>query len=114
MPAQKQNKLAYVRLLNGDLLEGKILVSGATCKDLVDEYTSIYWNEDGTDSAPGSQDHCADAALYAWRDARHWLSKPEPIAPPKRGTPEWFQAEEERELKKALSRADMRNRGFDD
>lgn len=88
-PATKSNRLAYIKLLNGDLHNANVKISSVGTKQLVDELESIQWNEAGTDSAPGSQDHCADAFLYAWREAKHWLSTMDEPGP-KPGTAEYL------------------------
>ena len=102
--AQKTNRLAYVKLLNGDLANGVVKVNDIECAPLIEEWQSIQWNEKGTDSEEGSADHCADAVLYAWREGRHWLAKEE-VKKPEPGTEEWQRARRDQDFARALSRA---------
>lgn len=80
--AEKSNKLGYRRLLNGALEQGKVKVVEPGCKDLIDEFESLEWNEAGTDCGPGAPDHCSDSVLYAWRKAKSFLAKAEAQPPP--------------------------------
>lgn len=69
--AQKVNKRAYLSLFNG-ALEGGLLLVGAGCGDLVEEWAELPWNADRSDYEPGFLDHLSDACLYAWREASAW------------------------------------------
>lgn len=93
--AQKNNRAAYIRLLAGEFSNRKIhFVRGAT-EPLRDELRDLRWDEEGKDVADGCPDHCTDALIYAWREARGWAyqEKPRTIA---YGTKEWYAAEEAR------------------
>lgn len=65
--AEKQNKLGYVKLLNGELERGRIKVVGPECEPLTTEWLELPWHEDREKEASGFDNHCADACLYAWR-----------------------------------------------
>jgi hypothetical protein len=99
--AEKQSKAAYVRLLNGDLALGRVKV-------LVDSELAREWSvlpkdaDDPEAEDPRFPNHCADAALYGWREALHFLGR-HPDEQPDEGTPEWHekQAAERKERHRA-------------
>lgn len=64
--AEKQNKLGYIRLLNGALERGELVVVASKCADLRDEWTKLQRLADGRE-APSQKNHAADAVLYGWR-----------------------------------------------
>lgn len=84
-PAEKTDKLGYIKLLNGDLERGRIKVVGESCKPLTSEWLELPWHEAQDKEAPGFDNHCADACLYAWRAAWAYyaedLKPAAPIAP---------------------------------
>lgn len=95
--AQKRHKASYVRYCSGDLASGrlKILANNA---ELASDLEILPWNEDETDAAPNFDDHLADALLYAHR---HLCAPAQGLGErdaPKRGSDEWFAAEEKRML----------------
>ncbi len=67
--ADKNNKLGYIALLNGDLERGRLKVVRSKCEALIDEWTELAWTDDRQKEAPGFPNHCADGTLYAWRAA---------------------------------------------
>ena len=79
--AQKSDKLGHIKLFNGSLERGKILIHADGCADLLAEYPRLMRMRNGTE-ATGVPNHCADAALYAWRECRAYMS----VAKPKRET----------------------------
>jgi hypothetical protein len=86
-PAEKQNKAAYVELLNGDLERGLVKVRHHS--PLAEEWRTLPRDMDD----PAKEDsrfanHAADAALYGWREALHFLGRREESGP-KPGSPEW-------------------------
>lgn len=93
-PAEKNNKRGYIDLLNGDLHRGRVKVVRGGCHDLLDEWAKLPWSEDRSKELDGFDNHCADAALYAWRacTAYHEVV---PQAPAKEGTPEWEEEQAE-------------------
>ncbi len=86
--AQKNNRLAYIKLMNGDLSNGVLQVSASKCDPLVQELETVQWNKAGDDVEPGSIDHCIDSMLYAWRECKQYIAKEE-IKEPQPGTPEY-------------------------
>jgi len=67
--AEKTNKRGYQSLLNGDLEASppRIRVVRSTCKELIDEWHELPWEEDRSAESEGFDNHCADSALYSWR-----------------------------------------------
>lgn len=81
-PAEKQNKLGYIKLLNGDLERGRIKVVKGACQPLIDEWLELPWHEEQDREAAGFDNHCADACLYAWRAAwAHFAEDLHPVGP---------------------------------
>ena len=74
--AEKTNKLGYVKLLNGDMERGRVKVVLSECEPLTSEWLELPWHEDREKEAPGFDNHCADAMLYAWRRTHAYNQKP--------------------------------------
>jgi hypothetical protein len=73
--AEKTNKLGYIKLLNGDMERGRVKVVLRDCEPLTSEWLELPWHENQEKEAPGFDNHCADAMLYAWRAAYAWTQK---------------------------------------
>jgi hypothetical protein len=70
--AQKTDKLGYIKLLNGDLSNGKLRILPGN-DELLRDLRSLAWADDKhLKEHPALPNHLPDALLYAWRDARHW------------------------------------------
>ncbi len=80
--AEKQNKLGYVKLLNGELERGRIKVVASECEPLTAEWLELPWHEDREKEAPGFDNHCADACLYAWRSTTSYTQPEAEYAEP--------------------------------
>lgn len=81
-PAEKVNKLGYIKLLNGDMERGRVKVVLSECEPLTTEWLELPWHEDQDKEAPGFENHCADAMLYAWRAAYAWTQKEADLGEP--------------------------------
>lgn len=80
-PAQKQAKRAYIELMSGELKAGNIRVVGSTCAQWIDEAEKLQWEDESHEAEhPGFANHCLDAALYGYREAKAWNEKA-PAAP---------------------------------
>lgn len=79
--ADKNNKLGYVSLFNGDLERGKVKVVREHCSSLVDEWSELPWNDGRTKEQGGFDNHCADATLYGWRKCMAFVERPEAPKP---------------------------------
>lgn len=72
--AEKQNKVGFIKLMNGALESGLIKVVARHCADLIAEWQDLPWaDESRLKEAPGFPNHCSDGTLYAWRDSRAYL-----------------------------------------
>lgn len=86
-PATKQNKRLAVSWLNSELRKGKLKVC-PSAHLLSDEWRAIERDPETGIEVPGSEDHCADACLYAYREFRTALKlaekprEPSPILDP--------------------------------
>lgn len=90
--ARKTEKNDHIKLLNSDLLSGKIQVSRDSV--LVEEWKTAQW-EDATKKRvdPDCDDHASDAALYVWRYCyHHWSRSPDLQLTPY--SPEWWRKRE--------------------
>jgi hypothetical protein len=90
--ARKTEKNDHIKLLNSDLLSGKIQVPRESV--LVEEWKTAQW-EDSTKKKvdPNCDDHASDAALYIWRFCyHHWSRTPELALTP--GSDAWWRKHE--------------------
>lgn len=94
-PADKQNKVGYVSLLNGALERGQLKLHPTDCGDLVSEWRELPWNETRTKECEGFPNHASDATLYAWRACTSYHERP--VTPPKDKQEAWKRHWEEAE-----------------
>ena len=99
-PAEKSKKMAYVELLNGDLLSGLYKIKRDS--ELAKEMRRHQWDPD----KPGKEDDrtvndLCDASLYSWRECKHFLGE-EKARPPEKGTKEWHDMEAQALLEKEM------------
>lgn len=106
-PADKTQKQAYIKLMNTDFRNGHIKVRPNS--PIVEEWQRLQWN---ADTDPPKEDDrfpndMADAALYAWREAKHWVKRPQT---PKfaAGSKEW-----EQEMWKKVEESDRKESNMD-
>ena len=100
-PAQKTDKPGHVRLFNADLAAGRVKLRKGSpyAAELAVLPKLKDWDEEKK-GKPAPEDprfpnHCADAGLYSWRLAYHYLGEPEE-AKPAPGSPEAHEAEAKR------------------
>ncbi len=91
--AEKNNKRGYIELMASDMRAGLLKVFPGNA-GLLEEWAKLPWDEEREMPADGHKDHVADAALYAWRAACHFLEEVRKAKPPK-GSIEAFEAEAE-------------------
>lgn len=99
--ADKQGKVDFIELLNGDLIEGKIKFS-PSAKPLVDEMGGLVWKTVGEAIVYPKKEnaslpnHLCDAFLYAWRNGYHFQASAAKVVIPKYSK-EWYakQAEDQ-------------------
>lgn len=79
--ADKQGKVDFIEMLNGDFVQAKIKIN-ARCEALTDELRGLVWLTDGDKVVlpkkenPSLSNHLCDAFLYAWRNGYHYHSSP--------------------------------------
>jgi hypothetical protein len=101
VPAEKKDKVDFIRLMNDDMLQG-VMVALPEAQPVVEEWGTLVWSTDLAGKIieprkenPNLPNHGTDATLYAWRKCYQYLSeRPKPVAKP--GTAAWAKAEEER------------------
>lgn len=97
--AEKQGKVDFIEILNGDLIQEKIKIHPSNTK-LIDEMKALVWTTDGDKirlpktEHPSLSNHNCDAFLYAWRCGFHYAFQPKPVEPAK-GSAEWAKREED-------------------
>lgn len=106
--AKKTEKYEHVRLMNDDFRADrlKLMPGSVYAEEIVQLARDLDWPpEDKPDAKPREDPKCAnhasDCALYAWRDAQHYLHRAE-IAKPQKGSSDWMKAEEDRMLQRIL------------
>ncbi len=109
-PAEKNNKQGYIKLFNGGLASGDILVVDGQNDELITEWEDLPWSdEEHSKEAEGFDNHLADAALYDWREAKAWNEGDAPRKGATPGTPayELAKAQEMKEqaIQESLKRA---------
>lgn len=79
--AEKHAKAATIRLMNADLARGLIKVVRPKCAQLIAEWESLPWHENGMREAEGYPCDVSDATLYAWRACVAFVERPKPPKP---------------------------------
>jgi len=95
--AEKKRKLEFIELLNDDLRTGRFRARKTS--QLAEEYALIQWDKSNPEKRKVSNvfhSDIADAALYAWRESRHYAYR-EPEIAPRIGTDAYMDALEEKE-----------------
>jgi Terminase RNaseH-like domain len=105
--AAKRDKLVYLEFVAGELRAGRIKVLRGANVELIDDLCNLAWNDERTDSSPGSRDHLPDAFLYGEREISSWTAA---IGlgdrdPPEPYSAEWWIAEENRMEELLVERA---------
>lgn len=72
--AEKTDKLTAIALMNGDFIDGYLRVH-ASNQDLINQLKTTPRGEDGLEEKDAECD-LLDAALYAYREAKHWTFEP--------------------------------------
>lgn len=92
-PADKQDKVTFIELLNAELIQAKIKIN-SKCSNLINELMGLVWKTTGDiidiprKEHPSLPNHLCDALLYAWRYCYSYMA--EPIAKkPVMGTKAW-------------------------
>ena len=112
--ADKQDKVSFIEMMNGDLVQGKIKIHRTEARSLIDEMMSLVWKTDGDvitlpkKEHPALPNHKNDAALYLWRNGYHFhATKPEIKHPI--GSRQWYEAQAEGIWEKERERLENEN-----
>lgn len=114
LPAEKQGKAAFIEVINSDFAAKRILVP-TTEKQFIEEMEILQWddNEQKRMEDPRFANHLCDAFLYAAREAKHYLYKA-PIAKPKVGSQQYFDAEEKKMFQKVQQSQNKQNQWWEE
>ncbi len=98
--AEKTGKRGAVEMMKADQLEGRVkALEGA---EIIGEWTTLVWDDDGEREVEGMPADNADAGLYGYREAKHRFAT-EPERPVQPGTPEHARMIEEAEVERAIA-----------
>lgn len=92
-PAEKQDKVTFIELLNAELIQAKIKVHNK-CHNLIQELGGLVWKTTGDvidlpkKEHPSLPNHLCDALLYAWRYCYAYMSEI-PATKPIMGSKAW-------------------------
>ena len=92
-PADKVGKEDFIELMNGDFIQGYIKLlpeAAAEPQDWV-RRASIDEKSDKRKEHANCDNHCTDAALYAWRHAYSYLADRRLVTPPAPNTTAWHE-----------------------
>jgi hypothetical protein len=104
--ADKRDRLGAVKLVNGAFANGDVRIVASTNVALIETLQTLQWNEQGTDSAAGSEDHLADAFRYAFKVCQAYAFEA-PVAKAKVGSDQWMRdqaAQMEEQMMRTLER----------
>ena len=93
MPADKQNKIGYISLLNGMLEQGMLKIHVHMAGQLIKEMMALPWHPNKQKEHDGFDNHCTDSCLYATRAAYAYIEGQSPTPKPVVGTHEYYEAQ---------------------
>jgi len=106
-PAEKTGKADFIEIMNGEFASQYIKVHKKAAAPLIEEYGQLIWDERSMrrEEHPASPNHCADAALYAWRHCYQWVAEVRQNNGLKYGKSEadWMLLQEEQEMERLLA-----------
>lgn len=106
-PAEKKDKLTHISLMNGDFVDGNLLVKD-TLTALHDQFEALTKADDGLEDPKLPNDLC-DVSLYGYREAQHYLGETK-VDPPPPGSKESYDREAEEMEKRELERLEEEER----
>jgi hypothetical protein len=112
--AEKQKKPAFIRLLNGDLQDGRLKVKRGL--SVAEQMELLQWHPDhvGLKEHPDMPNDQCDGVLYAWRECSHHMNAGDPKKAPAPGSEEWRREQAERMKQGALRRTQRASLPFDE
>jgi hypothetical protein len=98
--AEKKDKLAYIEIVNGELISGSLKIKDNS--ELAKEMKVHQWDPDNREKEDDRTDnHLTDSLLYCFRKVRHYWGV-EKMPEPKLGSFEYNEREAERMLQKQI------------
>jgi PBSX family phage terminase large subunit len=76
--ADKAGKSEFIEIMNSEMIQGRIKVLDVPeTEPLRTEWGSLIWDDrsDRREEHPACENHCADGALYNWRECYQYLSE---------------------------------------
>ena len=70
--AEKKNKASYIEIMNSDLNANCVMVMQGL--PLLEEWDILQWDDSFRKEDKRFDNHLSDAALYAYRESRHYIS----------------------------------------
>jgi hypothetical protein len=108
-PARKTDKLGYIKLLNGDLQNAKLLFVAGQTQSAVEQMAALPWADDKQQKEhPAMPNHMADAVLYGWRECRHYWATNRAVVP-KEGTKEFAEYQREKRFEAKMRKVERMN-----
>lgn len=101
--AYKPGKRHRIELIRGGLRTGSVTVVARDCKDLLDEWSVLVFDEDRNDHSSRCQDDASDSALYAVH--RHKQYYRQEREEDKVGTQAWHRTQEDKDQREAEEEA---------
>lgn len=80
-PAEKKDKKGFIETMNADFHAARVRVQEDA--PVIEEWTTLPWDDSREGEDPNFDNNIADAALYAYRESRHYAHVPTEPAPPK-------------------------------
>ena len=111
--AKKSAKAANIELMASDMTLGRVKVFPDS--PIIDEWRLLQWDPDSDRRKEDSryENHLSDAALYAWRESRHYLHSYLAVMPdPKIGTKEYWRQQEEKMWEQAAKKIEEKDEGW--
>lgn len=99
--AHKERKLEYIELLNDDLRTGKFKTFKGSVFE--EDCNMVVWEYSGAHRVVSDRTHSDihDSAIYAFREAKHYIPKDEPYLIPNKNSNEFMALLEERDAEKS-------------
>jgi hypothetical protein len=77
--AEKNDKRGYIELYNGALENRMVRVVRPACATWIDQTSHLLWKDERRlEEMPKMPNHSCDAALYGWRESRHYTHEDKP------------------------------------
>lgn len=108
-PAEKRKKRGFQEIVAGELRSATIKIDPWECRELLDEMSILQWLPDKSEEdSERFANHACDAFLYCVRALRSGYNPQR--EPPTPGSPEWWEAQRQRERAAARDRGKKRTK----